>query len=61
MLVIWIFIFFISFTAANGDAYLSENDIYYGADSYQINYEKEIITAEGHAFFKKDSKLLTAN
>ena len=61
MLIIWLFAFFISFTVADGDAYLSQSDIYYGADSYQINYEKEIITAEGHAFFKKDSKLLTAN
>jgi len=35
------------------DAYLAEDKIYYGADSYSINYEKEIITARGHAFFKK--------
>jgi len=33
------------------DAYLAEDKIYYGADSYSINYEKEIITARGHAFF----------
>ncbi len=35
------------------DAYLAEDKIYYGADSYSINYVDEIITARGHAFFKK--------
>ncbi len=35
------------------DAYLAEDKIYYGADSYSINYDDEIITARGHAFFRK--------
>jgi len=35
------------------DAYLAEDKIYYGADSYSINYDDEIITARGHAFFRR--------
>jgi lipopolysaccharide assembly outer membrane protein LptD (OstA) len=35
------------------DAYLAEDKIYYSADSYSVNYEDEIITARGHAFFRK--------
>ena len=44
-----------------GDAYLAEENIHYGADSYKINYEKEIITARGNAYFKKGNKLILAD
>jgi lipopolysaccharide assembly outer membrane protein LptD (OstA) len=37
------------------DAYLAEDRIYYGADTYNINYKEEIITAKGNAYFRKGS------
>jgi lipopolysaccharide assembly outer membrane protein LptD (OstA) len=36
------------------DAYLSEDRVYYGADTYRINYKDEIINATGNAFFKRE-------
>ncbi len=43
------------------DAYLADSNIYYGADSYEIDYENEVITATGHAYFRKGTKVLKAN
>jgi lipopolysaccharide assembly outer membrane protein LptD (OstA) len=41
-------------TILHTDAYLSEDRIYYGADSYRVNYKDEIINARGNAFFRRD-------
>ena len=35
------------------DAYLAEDRIYYGADSYNINYKDEVINAKGNAYFRR--------
>ena len=43
------------------DAYLAEDRIYYSADSYKIDYENEIIYANGHAFFRKEDKVVNAD
>ena len=55
------FIFF-SFSAhlLLADAYLAEDRIYYGADTYNINYKDKIITARGNAYYKKGSASVTA-
>ncbi len=37
----------------SADAYLAEDHIYYGADSYNINYKEEVINARGNAYFRK--------
>jgi lipopolysaccharide assembly outer membrane protein LptD (OstA) len=37
------------------DAYLSEDRIYYGADTYNINYKDEIVNARGKAYFRRDT------
>lgn len=39
----------------SADAYLADDRIYYGADTYNINYKEEIITARGNAYFRKGS------
>jgi lipopolysaccharide export system protein LptA len=36
------------------DAYLSEDKVYYGADSYKVNYKDEIIDAKGNAYFRRE-------
>jgi hypothetical protein len=38
------------------DAYLSEDKVYYGADSYTVDYDKEIVHAKGRAFFRKGDR-----
>jgi lipopolysaccharide export system protein LptA len=38
------------------DAYLSEDKVHYGADSYTVDYDKETVHAKGHAFFRKGSR-----
>jgi lipopolysaccharide assembly outer membrane protein LptD (OstA) len=43
------------------DAYISEDKVYYGADSYTIDYEREIIYAKGHAYFKKEDRRVQAD
>ena len=43
------------------DAYLSEDRIYYSADSYKIDYENEVIYANGHATFRKEDKVVNAD
>ena len=53
-------VFLFSTNQIDADAYLADVDIHYGADSYKVNYEKEIITAIGNAYFKKQDKLLLA-
>jgi len=53
-------VFLFSTNQIDADAYLADVDIHYGADSYKVNYEKEIITATGNAYFKKQDKLLLA-
>jgi lipopolysaccharide export system protein LptA len=42
------------------DAYLAEDRIYYSADSYKIDYDNEIIYANGHASFRKQDKIVSA-
>ena len=42
------------------DAYLSEDRVYYGADSYTIDYDREIIYAKGNAFFNKENRIVNA-
>ncbi len=43
------------------DAFLAEDRIYYSADSYKIDYEDEIIYANGHASFRKEDKEVYAD
>lgn len=43
------------------DAYLSEDRVYYGADSYTVDYDKKVIHALGHAFFRKQQKTIHAD
>jgi lipopolysaccharide assembly outer membrane protein LptD (OstA) len=43
------------------DAYLSEDKVHYGADSYTIDYDKETVHAKGHAFFRKGEKSVTSD
>jgi lipopolysaccharide export system protein LptA len=54
-------VIFISAFVLNADAYLSEDRIYYGADSYTVDYNKEIIYAERHAFFKTETRQVNAD
>lgn len=54
-------LYFCSLISLYGDAYIAEDRIYYGADSYTVDYEKEIIYAEGHAYFKKQSRWVNAD
>jgi lipopolysaccharide export system protein LptA len=44
----------------HADAYLSEDRVYYGADTYNINYKDEIITAKGDAYFKREGMSVRA-
>lgn len=41
---------------SSADAYLSEDKVHYGADSYTVDYDKEIVYAKGHAFFRKGER-----
>jgi lipopolysaccharide assembly outer membrane protein LptD (OstA) len=43
------------------DAYLSEERVYYGADTYNINYKDEVINAHGNAYFKKENAFVYAD
>jgi lipopolysaccharide export system protein LptA len=43
------------------DAYLAEDKIYYGADSYFVNYDDEIIKAIGHAYYRRGLKEVSAS
>lgn len=61
----WLFLLFIcaSFGVSKplyGDAYLAEDRIYYGADSYTVDYDKEIVYAQGNAFFRKGEQTVRA-
>jgi hypothetical protein len=44
----------------HADAYLSEDRIHYGADTYNINYKDEIISAKGDAYFKREDMSVRA-
>jgi len=46
---------------AHPDAFLSEDGVYYGADSYKVDYNKEVIQAKGHAFFRKANRSVFAD
>jgi lipopolysaccharide export system protein LptA len=46
---------------ASADAFISEDRVYYGADTYTVDYAKEIITATGHAYFKKGERTVRAD
>ena len=46
---------------AQADAYLSEDRVYYGADTYTVDYEKKVINAVGHAFFRKETRRVDAD
>ncbi len=54
-------LYFCSLLPLYGDAYIAEDRIYYGADSYMVDYEKEIIYAKGHAYFKKQNRFVNAD
>jgi lipopolysaccharide assembly outer membrane protein LptD (OstA) len=43
------------------DAYLSEDKVHYGADSYTIDYDKETVQAKGSAFFRKGDRSVTSD
>ena len=43
------------------DAYLAEDRIYYGADSYNINYKDEVINAKGNAYFRRANLSIRAS
>jgi lipopolysaccharide assembly outer membrane protein LptD (OstA) len=45
----------------SADAYLAEDRVYYGADSYNINYKDEIINAKGNAYFRKGNMSVRAD
>lgn len=38
----------------------SEEEIHYGADSYTVDYDREIIYASGHVYFKSGSRKVTS-
>ncbi len=61
MVVIILSSCFISRQLIFADAYISEDKVYYGADSYTIDYEREIIYAKGHAYFKKEDRRVQAD
>jgi len=42
------------------DAFLAEDRVYYGADSYNINYKDEIINGKGNAYFRKEGTSVRA-
>ena len=60
-LILFTWIFFVIAYLLYADAYLSEDRIYYSSDSYHIDYDNEIIYANGHAFFRKESKTVNAD
>jgi lipopolysaccharide assembly outer membrane protein LptD (OstA) len=41
---------------SRADAYLSKDKVHYGADSYTVDYDKEVVHAKGHAFFRKGAR-----
>lgn len=60
-LILFTWIFFIAACLLHADAYLSEDRIYYNADSYHIDYDNEIIYANGHASFRKEFRTVNAD
>lgn len=54
------FLFSISFVSIYADAYLAEDSIYYGADTYTLDYAKKVIRAEGKAFFERGNWRVSA-
>ena len=61
LVFIIISIFFLTEQNLAADAYLAEDRIYYGADSYNINYKDEIINAQGNAYFRKEGMTVKAS
>jgi len=53
-------LFFCPVYLLNAEAYLSEDMIYYGGDTFTIDYSKEIIYAKGNAFFRRGEKTVRA-
>ncbi len=45
----------------HADAYLSEDRVYYGADTYTVDYDKKVINAVGSAFFRKEKRRVDAD
>ncbi|UCB47222.1 MAG: hypothetical protein JSV25_07375 [Spirochaetota bacterium] len=43
------------------EAFLSEDRVYYGADTYTVDYDKEIIHAVGNAYFRKQKRRIDAD
>jgi lipopolysaccharide assembly outer membrane protein LptD (OstA) len=56
-----IFVLFLLYDAVHADAFLSQDRIYYGADSYTVDYELKIINAVGHAYYRKEAKRVDAD
>jgi lipopolysaccharide export system protein LptA len=46
---------------ASAQAYLAEDRVHDGADTYTVDYEKKIIQAVGHAFFRKQKRRIDAD
>ena len=45
----------------SADAYLAEDRIHYGADSYNVNYKDEVINATGNAYFRRGNTSVRAS
>lgn len=45
----------------HADAYLSEDKVYYGADTYTVDYDEKVINAVGSAFFRKEKRRVDAD
>jgi lipopolysaccharide assembly outer membrane protein LptD (OstA) len=43
------------------EAFLSEDRVYYGADTYTVDYDKKIINAVGNAYFRKQTRRIDAD
>lgn len=45
----------------HADAYLSEDRVYYGADTYTVDYDEKVINAVGRAYFRKEKRRIDAD
>ncbi len=58
--VLLCFLFFLPLLSLYADAYLAEDNIYYGADTYTLDYDRKVIRAEGNAFFERGQVMVSA-
>jgi lipopolysaccharide assembly outer membrane protein LptD (OstA) len=45
----------------HADAYLTEDRVYYGADTYTVDYDEKVVNAVGRAFFRKEKRRVDAD